>query len=93
MKHIYIPYLLTYCMNKNNKILFGLIGMLTISLIMNQAQAGFPAMYEDQVIVCNINAVCKIINVDDYFSDEGVEVLGMELNADIDTFDMSELTK
>ena len=52
----------------------------------------FVPMYEDQIIVCNIEAVCKIINVDDYLSDEGTERLGMELNADIDTFSMGDLS-
>ena len=57
-----------------------------------RSKHNFVPMYEDQIIVCNIDAICKIINVDDYLSDEGTERLGMELNADIDTFSMGDLS-
>ena len=94
-----MAYLLTYYMKQDKKIFVGIMSMLAIAILLTAIQTAnaershknFVPMYEDQIIVCNIDAVCKIINVDDYLSDEGTERLGMELNADIDTFSMEDL--
>lgn len=64
---------------------------LVTILLSSLVAYGFEPMYEDQVIVCNIDSVCKIINVDDYFIDQGEE-LQQEFAYDLDTFSMEELS-
>ena len=43
-------------------------------------------LYEDEVLICNFEGSCKIVPIDDLGTDEGIEQLGMQFNANVDTF-------
>jgi hypothetical protein len=49
-------------------------------------------LYEDEILACNFEGSCKIIAVDNYLSDEGLETLGAEFNANIDTFTLKDFS-
>lgn len=65
-----------------------LVAALLGSLVAYGQQSG---IYEDQLIVCNFEAVCQIIDIDDYIDYYEQDKLWNNFNNDLDTFDMEEL--
>ena len=84
-------------LSRNDKIFIGMIigwiGTVALGFILTAEAANYKyninkeiGLYEDEVLICNFEGTCKIIPVDNLGTDEGIEQLGMQFNANVDTF-------